>query len=347
MKGLLLGLLLLLPAAASAQIGLPAGIGQLATAVTSSPTSVSSVVIGSNGLTVTMTLNQAASLNLGSLTPNLDGSAFTLQGSGGTSITSSLTTTQTNDIVVADLQVSFTGGDTAVASISDTAGLTWTTRGTAGDGAGDDVIEFEAKSSAVLVSDVLTITFTHGTAFGSLSEFGASGINFASPFDSHAGLPVILNNNGDPTFSTTSANTMAITGLGFGSTSTPTAGTGWTGIASGQAGSFMLTEFKNFTSAQSGTAVAIGTGNGDQYASVTDALDAAVGTGGFSMSVAGVGDTITWTAPGTPSTTFTGTLSTVVHSGVTVTYSVSTTAFTSPALGSTISGAAVTNNSTQ
>lgn len=344
--GLLLSTILLLASSAEAQIGLPAGFVQLGQVPSAASPTITSVTIASNGTTVTMTTSSAVTLNVSPLTPAVDGLVSNVQGSGGSSITTSLTTTQANDIVVADIQASFTGGDTAIGGISDTAGLTWATRGFATDGSGDDVIEYWAKAPAILTSDILTITFTHSTSFTAVSEFGLLNLNYGTPFDSHSGLPVTAT-SADPSFSTTATNTIAISGLGFGSTSTPTAGSGWTGITTGVANSFFLTEAKVFTTAQSGTSVVIGTGNGDQYASVTDALVAGSTTGGFSMSVAGVGDGINWTAPSIAATSFTGTLNTLVHSGVTVTYSVSTTSFTNPALAGTVSGASVTNNSTQ
>jgi hypothetical protein len=68
--------------------------------------------------------------------------------------------------------------------------------------------------------------------------------------------------------------------------------------------------------------------------------------GSFGLIVGGTSNAITWTAPGTAATSFTGTLAGTVTTGQTCIYTTTSTNFTSPALAAIASGVAVTNNST-
>lgn len=236
MRKLLLGLLLLLPAAASAQIGLPAGIAQ------------SWQVVASGG------------------TPAIDG---TVAGSTGSvnSIVVNLTTTQSNDILIAYIEANLNGGDTTVNTVTDTSGLTWARRATNLDGA-QVFEEWWAQAPAPLASDAITITFVHAATFISVGAFGVSGTTFASPFDTNAGLPFKGTFN-DPVFSTTASNTFVISGMRFSATSTPTSGAGWTQVVSN---AFLLAQVKSFTSPQTNTTSTVGTGSGDENGWVADAL---------------------------------------------------------------------------
>lgn len=307
---------------------------------------ITGLAVAADGVTVTMTMNEALALNVPQSVPvGVDGVGYTGQTSGGASVVVNLTTTKPNDIVVVYVEASFTGGDTTVAGIADTAGLTWAMRATIADTSGNTLQEWWAKAPAVLTNDAITISFTHPTSFTAVSAFGVSGINVASPFDTNTGLPFKANST-QPTFSTTAADTFVIAGIGFGSSAAPTAGAGWTPIASGQANSYLLTEAWAYTSPQVNTAALISAGNGDEYVSIVDALvPQPAPASNFGITVAGVADAISWNAPTTPATSFTGTLSTVVDSGQAVAYS-ATVGFTTPALTAAASGT-VTNNSTQ
>ena len=72
---------------------------------------------------------------------------------------------------------------------------------------------------------------------------------------------------------------------------------------------------------------------------------AATIAGAATVTVNGVADAVTWSTPGTASTTPTGALATAAFAGDTVTFSAST-GFTNPALGAAASNVAVVNHST-
>ena len=186
----------------------------------------------------------------GASPPTLDGTAS--QGCGHTtnSCTTTLTTTNSNDIIIVytlealDLQASCTF------SVSDTAGLTWSYRGGAAGRADgwygttprDQIGEFWAKSTGLLSSDTITESILgcastqYGGEYNGLHVFGVAGANFNTPFDPNNAQAVTANANSNTpsvAISTTNSNDMIIGVAQQSSYGTLTTGSGFTTIISG------------------------------------------------------------------------------------------------------------------
>ena len=157
----------------------------------------------------------------------VDGSTSAWCGHNTNSCTAPLTTSYGNDIVIVyalealDLQTSCTF------SVSDTAGLSWTSRTAIvfGNNGRDQLQEFYAKSSNPLTSDTITETISgcastqYGGEYNGLLAFGVAGANFNSPFDPNTSLPGTANGNGNTpatTISTSYGNDIIIAGARLG-----------------------------------------------------------------------------------------------------------------------------------
>jgi hypothetical protein len=161
-----------------------------------------------------------------SLDGNAHGSSTT-----ATTATATLTTSLTNDVIIAFVEVSHPTNAPSVTSVAG-GGLTWTKRQTksmtfTANTAGKLVAEeWWAPSTGALTAQVITVT---GAASGTpdhcnIIVFGVTGCNnINAPFDSNGGLPVSYNSpdtggNKDPTnagsdrptLSTTQAHSMVI-----------------------------------------------------------------------------------------------------------------------------------------
>ncbi|HEX3836080.1 MAG TPA: hypothetical protein VHW25_03880, partial [Steroidobacteraceae bacterium] len=143
---------------------------------------------------------------------------------------------------------------------------------------GSVLSEWRAVASGPLTSEVITITTSSAVTYMVGDAFAISGADTTTIFDSNASLPNKGNASADPTFSTTATNTIVIAGLGIG-VATPTPGTGWTLIYNG-GGQFFLSMYKIFSSAQTGTTAAVGTGSGGENRYVVDGIIPASGGGG-------------------------------------------------------------------
>lgn len=109
---------------------------------------------------------------------------------GATSLSCTLTTSTTNDIVFAFFTI-YAENSHAFTGISDTASLSWASRVTALTGQTGEGYSYEywAKSSGTLSSDSITVTVASSTFIGMIC-WGVSGASTASnPFDPNAGLP--------------------------------------------------------------------------------------------------------------------------------------------------------------
>ena len=202
--------------------------------------------------------------------------ALALDGSvhGSTTATSlgvTLTTSNTDDVII----VIATVNQGPITSISG-AGLTWNFIASGGTGIAAIEIWYAIASSA-LSSQTITVTQT-ASGFITVDAFGISGANTSSPFDANASTPA-TGTTATLTVSTDTADTFIIGGYRFGSTASPTEGTGWTKIFGAN---FQLSEFKIVSSTQSSLSVAIGTGAGDQNGGVADAVVIAA-AGGASL----------------------------------------------------------------
>lgn len=177
----------------------------------------------------------------------LDGTSNIVVGSTAASFTLTLTTTQTNDIII----VHILDNIGSITSISDTAGLSWSVRAQVG-AVNDNISEWYAKSSGILTGDTITVTPLTSGGYNTAVAFGISGTtNFASPFDS--GAP---QTSASPPVSMTTATAgdfvFGMCRSGGASNPTVTGGTGtWTGIVSGVTNSFMGSGYQIFAAAGS------------------------------------------------------------------------------------------------
>lgn len=203
----------------------------------------------------------------------LDGSPVGLlqsSGPGGTTITITISTSLTNDVLIVFTQCN----GTYVTGVTSTSLGAWTSRENSGSGNSNHISEYYAKAATALTSEALTITTSGTCTFDTAVVFAVNGSTFSSPFDSNVSIPEIGTTSGNPTFSTTSANTMVISSQRFGSTATPTPGSGWTSLY-GPTSGFGLSMYEVFSSAQSGTTAL--TSATDQNGWIVDALVAAGG----------------------------------------------------------------------
>lgn len=207
----------------------------------------------------------------------LDGSAAN-NVAGGITNAVSLTTSNSGDLIYLVILTNDAGG---VASVSDTAGLSWAHRATGGS-AGNRIETWSAVSSGALSADSITVTFGAST-FSTVCAIGISGANTATKFDSNAGLPA-AGTTSPVALTTSNANDFLIGAYRFTSTASPTAGAGWTLITGAN---FLLVEYQIVAATQSGLSATIGTGNTDENGGIGDAVIAASGGGG-----GGTGDTL-------------------------------------------------------
>lgn len=162
--------------------------------------------------------------------------------------------------------VAFSATNTgSVSGVTDTLGLTWTQRATVGS---QPEMEFTALGpTGGSYPQTDTITFAAPSGYITAGVMGIIGANTGSPFDGSA-----VTGTADPlTISTSHTNTIVVAGFRFASTSTPTAGSGWTAQPGGSL-FFSINEYQGFSSTQSGLSVTVGTGAGDANGAIADAI---------------------------------------------------------------------------
>jgi hypothetical protein len=121
----------------------------------------------------------------------VDGSGTNVCGNGtcGTSLSASLTTSDTNDVIV----LFCAGASGTIDAPTDTAGLTWTETGSELSAGSRVSSIYYAVSPAKLSSDSITCGFASTQTDDAISAWGVNGANLVSPFDPNSNLP---NNNG-------------------------------------------------------------------------------------------------------------------------------------------------------
>ncbi|TMI60317.1 hypothetical protein E6H12_10610, partial [Candidatus Bathyarchaeota archaeon] len=177
-------------------------------------------------------------------------------------------------------------------SVSDTAGLSWTLRGSVSgrnDGSigsdRDQIAEFWAKSSSALSSDTITESISgcastqYGGEYNGLEAFGVSGANFNTPFDPNASLPGSASSNSNTpsvTLSTNSnSNDMIISAAQQTSYGVLTAGSGFSTVVQGGTGG-ATTEYKVVNSPVTNFQVAFGDSATWYWEQIADAIEAPV-----------------------------------------------------------------------
>jgi hypothetical protein len=182
----------------------------------------------------------------------LDGTpAGSTSNPGASAITHVLTTTHANDVIIVGIT---TNWNTAVVSISDTAGLTWHLRLKADqNGVGNntsDTEEWYAISAGILTSDTVSITLAASSTFQTSVAFALNGANTLSPFDGSGVTSTSSNVACSINLSTTLPTDMILGFMpGYGSNSNPTVGAGYTVVYQVASGYF-TTEYKSVTTAQ-------------------------------------------------------------------------------------------------
>lgn len=179
-------------------------------------------------------------------------------------ITCVLTTTQSNDIII----VSVAPNGVTVSSITG-GGLSFTQRAESA-ASGNAEYEWSAVAASPLSAVTLTINFSAAPSACTGCAFGISGANTSTIWDSNGSIPATGVAAADPTFSTTNANDIVIGSI-RGNTATPTAGSGWTAIYAPTNG-FYICQYQIFSSPQSGTTCALGTGSGNGNGYIVDAI---------------------------------------------------------------------------
>jgi hypothetical protein len=130
--------------------------------------------------------------------------------------------------------------------------------------------EWSGKAASPLSSETITVNFGGSSSYTTIAAFGVNGANQTTVFDPNGALPNTSVTTGtDALITTTNANTVVVAGYNFGTTTTPTPGTGWTAIFGGN---YMLVEYQIVSSIQSSLDAHIGTGAGDQTNAIGDAV---------------------------------------------------------------------------
>ena len=153
-------------------------------------------------LSVTLIIVAAMWLNLAQAASGagtslaLDGSGFNGEQHQYTPLTVSLRSSNPDDIVLLLVEAAGnSSGCYSVTSVSDTAGLTWYTRGGqtcfyySAYNTHYSVDEFWTYSTNVLKSDTINATISSYSSNGAMFAYAIHGANTAAPFDSSAGLP--------------------------------------------------------------------------------------------------------------------------------------------------------------
>ncbi|HUI01268.1 MAG TPA: hypothetical protein VLX56_06530, partial [Nitrososphaerales archaeon] len=208
-------------------------------------------------------------------TLSLDGNNYN-DGTGST-LSASLTTTNTNDVIITVV----TGQNTATGtyqtpSLSDGSGLTWQARSTLEEVSSVGGYSyygqiFYAIAASALSGDSIKVTWNSApTHYGTLQVFGVSGANTASPFDPDPALPAFASAS-YATVTTANTNDFVYGAELTHTTGSPTAGGGFTGIESGVGGS-VASEYEVVSSLQSALSMTFSNAGTDSDGSWGDAI---------------------------------------------------------------------------
>jgi hypothetical protein len=182
-------------------------------------------------------------------TLSLDGTAHGETGSAA-SITATLSTTKTNDIIIAVVAENACGTDI---SVSDSpGGLSWTRRAPSSP-SGNTIYEFYAVSSGALSSDVITASCTGGN-YVEIWAFGVNDAHTAAPYDTNGALPFFAT-SGNASITTSNANDFLIAAFRSGGSSCATSG-----FATVIAGVFGCVEYSIVSATQSSLSVSAPSG---------------------------------------------------------------------------------------
>jgi len=204
-------------------------------------------------------------------------------------------------------------------SVTDTAGLYWTLRGSASgrnDGSTgsdrDQIAEFWAASPSVLSSDIITESISgcasieYGGEYNDLIVVAVSGANLSNPFDPNNSLPGSANgysNTPSMTLSTSNSQDMIISAAQQTSYGTLTPGPGFTQIFLNGAG--LAVEYQTANSPQTNLTVTYVDDTTWYWEIIGDAVQAASTTPDFTLTTSPSSLTVTAGSSGTSTVTVT------------------------------------------
>lgn len=175
----------------------------------------------------------------------IEGGATSTPAAGASTATQNITTTHTNDIIFSLMTIN---GNTQISSVTDTAGLSWTsTRATGGNPAANSIVESWALSTGTLSGDTITTHFNNtNSSFLETIVFGVNGSHISSPFDSGGSSNIPVTGITSPVSAiTNNVNTLLLGFFRDGGTMGPAAG--FTQIAA--SASFTLAQYKPLSAA--------------------------------------------------------------------------------------------------
>lgn len=224
----------------------------------------------------------------------IDGTASASYSSGTSVASGTLTTTSTNDVIVA---VCYAEGSAISAARSTSSvsatGLTFSKRASKVDATSDNEVSSWYAIASSTFSGAITCHFNGTLDDGGVVVFGVSGANTTTPWDTSASLPA-LSTGASTTpsvtgVSTSNANDMILGLVGAGSgllngTSTMTAGSGFTSTIAkaNPGGTLQQAEDKIVSATQSSVTINWGSAlnSSDDWSMIGDAIQAAGGGGG-------------------------------------------------------------------
>jgi autotransporter passenger strand-loop-strand repeat protein len=319
-----------------------------------STTGLAATAVNLNGATMTDGSGNAANLALGGLTQSgpqisggttggsalaIDGNGFSNVTSSQTSATVSLTTSQANDVLILEVLQNHS----TVASVTDTAGLTWHLRAVAGTSP-NTIYEYYAIAPSAVSNDVVTVNFAGSVTYADLNAFGVSGANTSSPFDPNASIAATPATSAG-SVTTSNANDLIFAAYRFATNSNPNVGSGWTAINA--SGSYYLSEYQVASADQNGLAATASTT--DENGGIVDAIMAASSSGGSSGIVVSGGNSPWTVSNGTTDTgdsIVSGGTEIVSSGGTTDSVTVSAGGTLEVLSGGTVSGATISSGGT-
>jgi len=183
----------------------------------------------------------------------VDGSN-TSTGSGATSTTISITTSQTNDLILLAIQ----NNSATVASVT-SLHLTWTNTIPRSAGVTTVGLWTAFSAGALTTPEVVTITFAGSEAFWSNVIWGLNGVPSSGYFDTNGALPGITSTSTPLTLTTSNACDFLFAAYADNSGAGIAPGTGWL-LIPGSGGNFMGVIYKPVTIQQSATPAAVSAG---------------------------------------------------------------------------------------
>lgn len=188
-----------------------------------------------------------------------------------TSLTVALTTANAGDVIVVFAACNGCFQTGPLATIDDTAGLTWTLRASTpvievGQGQWQSLLEWYAIAPAALAADQITV-WQWTAEIITVVAFGVSGANTAAPFDANASLPATAG-SGAVTVSTNGSQTLIFGAARLSPVSPGNMPAPWTTI---ETGDWAVAGYQIFSTPQSSLTIPLPSG-GASNGTIGDAI---------------------------------------------------------------------------